>query len=170
MDNNTEVNKTQETQTEEKTFTQAELNAIVQNRIKEVSAKYGNYEELKEKALKFDQIEEDSKTELQKATEKAEALQKELEAMKTANAERQLREKIAQETGVPVSLLRGNSEEDLKAQAEAIINFAKAKPSYPKVKDGGEVIPPTISKKDILGIKNETERLKAIKENIELFK
>lgn len=171
MDNNTEVNKTQETQTEEKTFTQAELNAIVQKRLGEEKARYENYEELKAKAQKFDQIEEESKTELQKATERAEALQKELEAIKTANEERQLRERIAQETGVPASLLRGNSEEDLKAQAEAIMTFAKASgPSYPKVKDGGEVTPPAISKQDILGIKNEKERLKAIKENIELFK
>lgn len=51
------------------------------------------------------------------------------------------------------------------------MTFAKASgPSYPKVKDGGEVKPPTVSKQDILGIKNEKERLKAIKENIELFK
>ena len=170
MENNTEVNKTQETQTEEKTFTQAELNAIVQKRLGEEKARYENYEELKAKAQKFDQIEEESKTELQKATERAEALQKELEAIKTANEERALRERIAQETGVPANLLRGSSEEDLKAQAEAIMSFVKAKPSYPKVKDGGEISPPTITKNDILGIKNEKDRLKAIKENIELFK
>ena len=41
MENNTGAVTAQETQTqtEERTFTQAELNAIVQNRIKEVSAK-----------------------------------------------------------------------------------------------------------------------------------
>jgi len=166
---NTEV-KAQEQQTEERTFTQAELNAIVQKRLGEEKAKYENYEELKEKALKFDQIEEESKTELQKATERAESLQKELDAIKTANEERALRERIAQETGVPASLLRGNSEEDLKAQAEAIMGFAKASGSaYPIVKDGGEVTPPTASKEEILAIKDEKKRLEAIKQNIDLF-
>ena len=167
----TEV-KTQETaQAEERTFTQAELNAIVQKRVAEVAGKYGNYEELKEKAQKLDQIEEESKSELQKATEKADSLQSELDALKAANKERELKEKIAAETGVPATLLRGTSEEDLKAQAEAIMGFAKAtRPEYPNVKDGGEVIPPTVSKADILSIKNEKERLKAIEEHIDLFK
>ena len=166
---NTEV-KAQEQQTEERTFTQAELNAIVQKRLGEEKAKYENFEELKEKALKFDKIEEESKTELQKATERADSLQKELDAIKTANEERALRERIAQETGVPASLLRGNSEEDLKAQAEAIMGFVKASGSaYPSVRDGGEAKAPTLTKEQILSIKNEKERIKAIENNIELF-
>ena len=89
---NTELNVQEATQTEERTFTQAELNAIVQKRIGEITAKYGNYEELKEKALKFDEIEDKAKTELQKVTERADALQKELESMKKADAVRKIRE------------------------------------------------------------------------------
>lgn len=167
---NTEVKAQETQQAEEKTFTQAELNAIVQKRVGELTTKYGDYEELKEKAQKLDQIEEQSKSELQKATEKADSLQTELESLKAANKERELKEKIAAETGVPASLLRGSSEEDLKAQAEAIMGFAKAnKPAYPNVKDSGEVIPPTLSKEEILSIKDEKKRLQAIKENISLF-
>lgn len=167
---NTEVKAQETQQTEEKTFTQAELNAIVQKRVGELTSKYGNYEELKEKALKFDKIEEESKTELQKATEKAESLQSQLDAIMAANQERELKEKIAAETGVPAALLRGNSEEDLKAQAEAIMGFAKAStPAYPTVKDGGEVVPPTTSREEILAIKDEKKRLEAIKQNIDLF-
>lgn len=166
---NTEV-KAQEQQTEEKTFTQAELNAIVQKRVGELTSKYGNYEELKEKALKYDQIEEESKTELQKATEKAESLQSQLDALKAANQERELKERIAAETGVPASLLRGSSETDLKAQAEGIMGFVKASGSaYPSVRDGGEAKAPTLTKEQILSIKNEKERIKAIENNIELF-
>ena len=69
----------EEHKNEEKTFTQAELNAIVQKRLGEEKAKYENYEELKAKALKFDELEEQNKSELQKANDKAEALQKESE-------------------------------------------------------------------------------------------
>ena len=137
MDNNTEV-KTQETQTEEKTFTQAELNAIVQKRLGEEKARYENYEELKAKAQKFDQIEEESKTELQKATERAEALQKELDILKHADSVREIRNKVATETGVPASLLNADDEEGCKVQAKAILEFAKPQ-GYPVVKDSGEV-------------------------------
>jgi len=163
--------KNQETeQAEEKTFTQAELNAIVQRRLGEEKAKYENYEELKEKAHRLDQIEEESKSELQKATERADSLTAELEALKAANAERELKDKVSAETGVPASLLRGSSEEDLRAQAAAIQGYAQTQRSgYPKVKDGGEAKTPTLTKADILSIKNEKERLKAIEENIELF-
>lgn len=166
----TEV-KTQETQqTEERTFTQAELNAIIQKRVGELSAKYENYEELKEKASRFDKIEEESKSELQKVTEKAESLQAELDALNKANRDRELREKVSAETGVPANLLRGSSEEDMKAQAEAIMGFAKASGSAgPIVKDGGEVRPPTASREEILAIKDEKKRLEAIKANIDLF-
>ena len=133
----TEV-KTQETeQTEERTFTQAELNAIVQKRIREETAKYGNYEELKEKAQKFDKIEEESKSELQKVTERTDALQKELDGMKKADSIRKIREDVATALGVPASLLSGETKEDCEAQAKGILSFAKPD-TYPSVKDGGE--------------------------------
>lgn len=142
---NTEV-KTQETtgqeaqHTEERTFTQAELNAIVQERVRDLTAKYENYEELKEKAQKYDTIEEEAKTELQKATERADALQKELDSMKKADSLRAIRAEVAKETGVPESLLTAETREACVEQAKAIMSFAKPN-AYPVVKDGGEVSP-----------------------------
>lgn len=155
----------------ERTFTQSELNAILGDRLAQERKKYADYEELKGKAQKYDQAEEASKTELQKEQEKTAALTKQLEAFQKADNERKLKDKIAQETGVPAALLRGDSEEDLRSQAEAILSFAKpAQPSYPNVRDGGETHLPHLSKEDILAIKNDKQRLKAIRENIELFK
>ena len=68
-----------DSQAEEKTFTQDDVNRIVQSRIVEVKNKYADYDDLKAKATKFDEMEEAEKTELQKATEKADALQAQLE-------------------------------------------------------------------------------------------
>lgn len=136
MDNN-ELNNVQEPQTEEKTFTQAELNAIVQDRIARERSKYENFEELKEKALKFDEMEEESKSELQKATERADSLQAELDKMKKADAVRTLREEVSKETGVPANLLHGTTKEECEAQAKDILAYAK--PNYPNVEDNGEV-------------------------------
>ena len=129
--------KNQEQKTDERTFTQAELNAIVQKRLGEQAAKYENYEELKAKALKFDEIEDKAKSELQKVTERADALQKELDGMKKAESVRKIREEVSKETGIPVNLLNGDTKESCMAQAKAIAEYAKPG-SYPKVKDGGE--------------------------------
>ena len=125
-------------QTEERTFTQAEVNALVQERLSRDRARYADYDSLKEKAAKYDQIEEESKTELQKATERADTLQKEIDQMKRANSVREIRAKVALETGVPENLLTAETEEDCQAQAKAILSFAKPG-AYPEVKDSGEV-------------------------------
>lgn len=163
------VNQDTTMETSEKTFTQAEMDAIIGDRLKRERAKYSDYEDLKTKAAAFDAAEEASKSDLQKANERAESLQAELDAIKRSNQERELRERISQETGVPSALLRGNSEEDLRAQAEAIKGYAQTATKYPNVRDAGEVRVPVTTKADILAIKDERERLNAIKDHIELF-
>lgn len=125
-------------ETENRTFTQDELNAIVNDRLGREKAKYADYADLKAKAEKFDKLEEASKSELQKATEKATALQSELDALKKQSELRDIREKVAKKTGVTASLLTGDSEEACEAQAKAILEFAGAQKGYPAVKDGGE--------------------------------
>lgn len=125
--------------TEEKTFTQAELNAIVTDRLKRAEAKYSDYEDLKTKASKFDELEEKNKSELEKATEKAASLEAELNAMKKANEIRDIRTKVSLETGVPLNLLTADTEDGCKEQAESIKAFATPQ-SYPQVRDGGEVL------------------------------
>lgn len=123
---------------EEKTFTQEELNAIVQRRIGEERAKYGDIEELRKKAAKLDEMEENSKTELQKATDKASKLEAELNKLKEAESIRSVRNAVAEKMGVPISLLSGNTEDECTEQAKALLAFA-GKDSYPNVRDGGEV-------------------------------
>ena len=129
---------TQQVQEEPRTFTQEELDRIVGERLQRERAKYADFEALKEKASKFDQIEEQSKSELQKVTERADALQKELDGMKKADAIRLVRESVAQETGVPVNLLHGETKEECEEIAKAILSYAKPS-GYPQVRDGGEV-------------------------------
>lgn len=122
----------------EKTFTQEEVNAIVGKRLYEEKEKYADYDELKDKAAKYDEAEEASKSELQKATERAEDLQKEVDKMKRDKKLHEIRAKVAKETGVPENLLTGEDEESCTAQAKAVLKFAKPN-AYPDVPDGGEV-------------------------------
>lgn len=122
----------------EKTFTQAELDKIVQERLQRDRKDRADYEELKEKAAKLDKIEEAAKSDLQKATDRAEALQKELDQMKASAKVREIRDAVAAEAGIPGNLLTGDTEEACRQQADAIKAFAKQN-NYPAVKDGGEV-------------------------------
>ena len=122
-----------------KTFTQAEVDKIVGERLSRQKQKYEDYDDLKEKAARFDEIEEQSKSELQKATERADKLQAEIDGLKNAEKIRTMREKVALETGLPVNLLSGDTEEACKEQAKNIIEFAKPN-GYPQVKDGGEIL------------------------------
>lgn len=126
-------------QQEVKTFTQDELNAILNDRLGREKAKYSDYEELKSKAAKLDEMEEASKTELQKVTEKATALQSELDSLKKADEIRQIREKVAKENGVPANLLKAETEEGCVEEAKALLDFKKTvSPNYPQVRDAGE--------------------------------
>lgn len=123
---------------EQKTFTQEEVNSFLAKDRKQMAEKYADYDALKEKAARLDQIEEDAKTELQKATERAEKLEAEVSAMKHAAEIRTIRDRVAQATGVPASLLSGETEETCTEQANAILSFKSSAP-YPTIKDGGEV-------------------------------
>lgn len=122
---------------EEKTFTQAELNAIVADRLSRERGKYSDYEELKAKAAQFDAAEEARKTDLQKAQEQAEAYKAQLDALIKQTAARDARDKVAAETGVPASLLTGETEEVCKAQADAILKFKGNASPYPDTHDAG---------------------------------
>lgn len=131
-------NATETQDNAEKTFTQSELNQILKERLDREKAKYDGFDELKAKAAKFDELEEASKSELQKATEKATALEAEILSLKKEKEVRAIREKVAAETGVPIGLLTMETEDECKEQAKALLEWSKPG-SYPTVKDGGEV-------------------------------
>lgn len=152
-----------------RTFTQEEVNAIIADRLNRERSKYSDYDTLKTKAEQFDAAQEAEKTELQKETDRANALQAKLDAMNKATELRNIREKVSKDTGVPTDLLSGDTEEACSDQAKAILAFAKTG-NYPKVKDGGETHPPVMTKEEILAIKDERKRIKAIEDNIDLFK
>lgn len=135
---NQDTQVTQEANETERTFTQAELDNIVKERLRRDRADRADYDELKAKAARLDEIEEANKTELQKATDRADSLQKELDALKNAEKVRVMRQTVAQDTGVPAKLLTADTEEGCKEQAAEILRFAKPT-GYPSVKDGGEV-------------------------------
>ena len=141
---NTNETVNQETK-EVKTFTQDEVNNIVNDRLARERKKYEgiDLEALKTKAAEFDRMEEANKSELEKANDRANKLAVELENIKKAEEVRVIRQKVSDETGVPVNLLTASTEDECTEQANAIKAFAVPS-GYPSVKDGGE--PQTMSK------------------------
>jgi hypothetical protein len=131
--------------TETKTFTQDEVNQIVQDRLFKERKKYGEVDidalKASTDALKGQLA--DSAAKLSTETERADKLQAELDAIKKANEVRDIREQIAKESNIPADLLHGETLEDCKAEAERLVEFARPK-GYPTVKDGGEVMAPAV--------------------------
>ena len=123
---------------EEKLFTQDEVNGFFKKRYSEMMSQLN---EFKDKAAKYDELEEANKTELQKATERAEKLEAELNSLKKVENVRSIREKVAKETGIPLdsmSLLTGETEEECMDQAKTILSISQPG-SYPQIPDGGEI-------------------------------
>lgn len=125
-------------QAEPKTFTQDDVNRIVAKRVE----KYSDYAELKEKASKYDEQVEAGKSDLQKATEKAEHLQAELNAIKREAELRNMRDEVARAAGVPAELLTGTSQDVCEDQAQALLTWAQQRipNGYPRIPDGGDPI------------------------------
>ena len=76
----------QETAGQQKTFTQEELDSIITERLGRERQKYADYDSLKKKADEYDKQQEANKTELQKATERAEKAEKMIADMEKANS------------------------------------------------------------------------------------
>lgn len=72
---------------------------------------------------RLDEVTDASKTELDRMRESVQALQAENES----NRLRAMKADVASQTGVPAELLSATTEEDLADQAEAIMEFVKAK-------------------------------------------
>lgn len=110
----------------EKTFSQAEVDEIVKKRLaRQKNNTPADYDELKEKAAKFDELEAANKTELQRATDELDKLKADIAKRDAADKEAQLKQQVSKETGVPVELISGSNEEEMAAFAQKVAEFAK---------------------------------------------
>ena len=142
-----ETSPAEETATQPaRTFTQAEVDAIIGDRLTRERAKYQDYEDLKQRAAAA----ETTSAELQTQKAKAAELQAQLDALQKDIEARNARDKVSAETGVPANLLTGQTEEENKALADAILKWRGPdailkwrgpQQNYPTVPDGGTVNP-----------------------------
>ena len=114
---------------------QEALDRIIGERLSRERAKYGDYQELKSKAAKFDELEEASKTELEKTVARAEKAEQELSLIRRQQQVSEWRQQVASEKGVPADVLKGESLEELQAHAEQLKTLL-APPQFPAVGAG----------------------------------
>lgn len=143
---------------------QAEVNRLVGEARRKARSKYEGYEEYKAHAEAWADYDE-----VAKARDAATA---EVESLRAAIAHRDLVDRVSDATGVPRSLLKGETEEELTASAEAVKAYASAQapeqPAYPEDK-GGAANPSPLTKEQILAEPDRDKRLKLIAENLSLF-
>ena len=96
------------------TFSQEDVNRIVQERLQREREKYSDYDELKSAAERAQELE----TEKQTLAEKLAEFEAKEERQKLVST-------VADETGVPADALRGETKEELEAHAEVLKSLMK---------------------------------------------
>ena len=144
---------------------QSEVNRLVGEARRKARSKYEGYDEYKAHAEAWADYDEVAKAR-DDATAKVAALEAQI-------AHRDLVDKVADATGVPRSLLKGETEEELTASAEAVKAYASAQVPeqqvYPGDKGGGSN-PSPITKAQIEAIKDQGERIRMRAQHIDLYK
>ena len=137
-DNNTSTNtpqggataptsqNTANTGTGERTFSQADVDRMIAERLSREQKKYADYDALKAAKEELDKLKDGQKSELEKANaarEKAEAKAKEFEAKVKLMELNALKSKLAAEAGIPAEFadrIRGEDEASIKADIEEL--------------------------------------------------
>lgn len=111
--------------------TSKDFSRALARRVAEIEAKYADYDQLKEKAAKFDEAQNESKSELDKLAERLNAIEQERDELQAKQAHAELVNTVAQETGVPVELvvMLSGDEKSLKLNAEKLAESLKKQSS-----------------------------------------
>ena len=130
----------------EKTFTQADLDRLVSDRLERERKKYADYDALKAAKAELDKLKEGQMSELDKAKQglgAAQAKVTELEAKIKAMELSALKARLAAAAGLPSELadrIRGDDETAIKADIEVLKKVIPQKPA------GGSGMPPSSAK------------------------
>lgn len=127
-----------------KTFTQDDVNRVVSERLQRERDKYSDYDDLKSKALKLDEIETENQSELEKLTGKVGSLGDENKGLKEQN----LRLRVALSKGLVgekadlADRLRGSTQDELEADAAKLLSHFSPPDKEEEKKEEKEETPP----------------------------
>jgi hypothetical protein len=118
-----------------KTFTQEQVNDLIAREKGNLQRKYGDYDDLKSKASKFDELTEAQKTDLERVTGERDTFKTTAEQTQTEN----LRLRVAVEKNLPAELidrLRGGTKEEMEADADQLLELVTARREEPAFNGG----------------------------------
>jgi hypothetical protein len=124
-----------------KTFTQEDLDRIVGERVQRERSKYGDYDALKQKATRLDELEAASKSDVERVTGERDQFKTQAEQ----TAAEALRLRVALEKKLPAELidrLQGSTKEDLEKDADQLLSLVKPGTSFDGGPRGDETPPP----------------------------
>ena len=98
----------------ESTFSQEDVNRIVQERLQREREKYSDYDELKTAAERAQELEEEKQTLAERVAE-----------FEAKEEQSKLVAQVANDAGVPADALRGDTKEELEAHAEVLKSLMK---------------------------------------------
>lgn len=98
---------------------QADFDKAIAERINRERGKFGDYDDLKQKASEYDKLQEKNATDLEKEQKRATEAEK-----RAADAEaKALKAEVALDKGIPAKFLVGSTKEELEAHADELIAF-----------------------------------------------
>lgn len=99
---------------------QDELNRIIEARLARERGKFADYDDLREKATKFDEAQQASLSEIERERQAREAAEKELNKYRTREQVSQWAAEIVKDSAIPASVLRGSTKEELAEHFEQL--------------------------------------------------
>ncbi len=126
-----------------RTYTQEEFDAALEAAVKERTNGA-----VRERADRLNKQKKELSSENKELTAKVDALTAQLEELQAKEQLRDLVNKVSEESGIPAELLRGTTEEELTAHAEALKTYIE-KPSAPFVGSDGFAADTRSSKKSV---------------------
>lgn len=134
----------------EKSFTQAELDQIVKDRLERERRKYADYNDLKASREELQKIKDGERTELEKLQAERDKALSELDSLKSTLAQKErdaLALKLLADAGLPAALaprILGESEDEMQSDIETLKELFPAKKTVgaPSPIDGGGDLSP----------------------------
>ena len=142
---------------------QEQLDGVLKGRLarerEKARARYADYDDLKERAGEADRL----KADLDAANARAEEAEASAAALR-AEAERSaMVREVAEAEGVDaglLSMMRGDTREEVERAAAALRERGGRRPAYPTVRDGGAGGAAPVSREDIDSIKDPVRRVR----------
>lgn len=140
----------QKTKDDGKTFTQADVDRLIADRINRERKKFDGHDDLKKKAAKFDELEAAKKSEVEKLNDQLTAAQVELQGFKVA----EIRRSAADEAGLPAKYAKfitaADEAEALEQAKELAEGLKRDEPKRVDLKQGTRTTAPQPASRDEL--------------------